>query len=135
MFAGLIDDGTDAANEQARATLRQGITKVQKGVAAVATVRAMEDSLRGNQPAENAAFKLARPPTREFEKLARARGRSTGFREGPGAEHFVGRAFDEHVATAQAPPPAPSSGASRGRSERAQALADRVSARNAARDT
>ena len=106
VFAGLIDDGTDAANEQARATLRQGITKVQKGVAAVATVRAMEDSLRGNQPAENAAFKLARPPTREFEKLARARGRSTGFREGPGAEHFVGRAFDEHAATAQAPPPA-----------------------------
>ena len=66
----------------------------------------MPAAMRGNQPAENAAFKLARPPTREFEKLARARGRSTGFREGPGAEHFVGRAFDEHVATAQAPPPA-----------------------------
>lgn len=92
VFVGLLDDGTTERMAERQGRVKNTVSKMRRGVAAVTAIGALEDGLE-EEPPSNRKYQLGRPPTREFEQMARDRGRETGFREGPAADHFTGAAF------------------------------------------
>ena len=97
VFVGLLDDGTAQRQAERRQRVSKTVAKVRHGVSVVASVSAFEDGAE-EEPPSNRKYQLERPPTREFEQIARDRGRQTGFREGPAATHYRGGAFGDMTA-------------------------------------